>query len=338
MSVAAKILKQVEFYFSNSNLPRDKFLSGIVKESEEGWCPIATIASFKRMKQLTDDISVVVAALKTSEKLAVSDDGEKVRRKDPLPDTLDFTERSVYVKGFAESATLDDLEEEVNKHLEEGEKLVCVRMRRFREGEKKFKGSVFLEFETEKAAQRFSSLTIKLSDDAEPLLIMMKAAYISKKKVEIEARKAAKKAEKASGGEEKEQKKGKKRKEPEPEKEVVKDLILNITGLNDQASREDLKEALEKVGATVQFVEYARTMDTGYVRLAETSGILASAAAKKMTEEKVEIQGAAVTYKALEGEEETAYWSKVRENQKNKKSQKRKGGKGNNKGGDKGGE
>ena len=43
---------QVEFYFSDSNLPRDKFLLEKVAETEEGWVDIALISIFSRTAQL----------------------------------------------------------------------------------------------------------------------------------------------------------------------------------------------------------------------------------------------------------------------------------------------
>lgn len=42
--MAAKIIKQVEYYFSNSNLPTDKFLLGKVKENADGCTPLPTPA------------------------------------------------------------------------------------------------------------------------------------------------------------------------------------------------------------------------------------------------------------------------------------------------------
>lgn len=32
-----KIIKQIDFYFSDSNLPRDKFLKGLVDSNPEGY-------------------------------------------------------------------------------------------------------------------------------------------------------------------------------------------------------------------------------------------------------------------------------------------------------------
>ncbi|RVW16671.1 La-related protein 6A [Vitis vinifera] len=46
--------------------------------------PIAVIASFRKMKKLTQDIQLIVAALRESSQLVVSSDGKKVKRLHPL--------------------------------------------------------------------------------------------------------------------------------------------------------------------------------------------------------------------------------------------------------------
>ncbi|CCO30174.1 La protein homolog AltName: Full=La autoantigen homolog [Rhizoctonia solani AG-1 IB] len=43
--------KQFEFYFSDANLPYDKFMWKLHTQTEEHWIPIATVASFKRMRE-----------------------------------------------------------------------------------------------------------------------------------------------------------------------------------------------------------------------------------------------------------------------------------------------
>ncbi|KAL6991441.1 hypothetical protein U1Q18_009553 [Sarracenia purpurea var. burkii] len=80
-----KIIKQVEYYFSNENLPTDKFLMKYVTKDEEGFVPIAVIASFRKIKKLSQDRSLIVAALKESSLLLVSPNGKKVRRLHALP-------------------------------------------------------------------------------------------------------------------------------------------------------------------------------------------------------------------------------------------------------------
>ncbi|XP_057764165.1 la-related protein 6A [Salvia miltiorrhiza] len=80
-----KIIKQVEYYFSDENLPNDKFMLKYVTRNPEGFVPIGVVASFKKMKKLTRDASLIVAALKESTFLVVSSNEKKVKRLHPLP-------------------------------------------------------------------------------------------------------------------------------------------------------------------------------------------------------------------------------------------------------------
>lgn len=44
------------------------------KMSKEGYIPVSLIASFNRMKQLTQDVKLIIDVCKTSEKLEVKDE------------------------------------------------------------------------------------------------------------------------------------------------------------------------------------------------------------------------------------------------------------------------
>ncbi|VFR03058.1 unnamed protein product [Cuscuta campestris] len=79
------IIKQVEYYFSDENLPTDKFLLKYVTSNEEGFVPLKVIASFKKLKKLTKEIPLIATALKESSLLVVSSDEKEVRRLNPLP-------------------------------------------------------------------------------------------------------------------------------------------------------------------------------------------------------------------------------------------------------------
>ncbi|XWS12373.1 hypothetical protein CRYUN_Cryun37aG0084300 [Craigia yunnanensis] len=80
-----KIIKQVEYYFSDENLPTDKHMMSLIKKNKEGFVPISEISSFRKMKRLTRNYPSIVAALKESSLLVVSSDGKKVKRCNPLP-------------------------------------------------------------------------------------------------------------------------------------------------------------------------------------------------------------------------------------------------------------
>eukprot|EP00252_Welwitschia_mirabilis_P005344 TRINITY_DN15854_c0_g1_i1.p1 TRINITY_DN15854_c0_g1~~TRINITY_DN15854_c0_g1_i1.p1 ORF type:complete len:469 (+),score=110.23 TRINITY_DN15854_c0_g1_i1:438-1844(+) len=82
-----KIVRQVEYYFSDVNLSNNDYLMKFVSKDPDGYVPISVIASFKKIKGLVSNSSLVAAALKTSTYLVVSEDGKKVKRITPLPDT-----------------------------------------------------------------------------------------------------------------------------------------------------------------------------------------------------------------------------------------------------------
>lgn len=62
----AKIVKQVEFYFSDANLPTDNYLMKYVKKDPQGFVPIPVVASFRKIKNLVKNHGVVAAALRNS--------------------------------------------------------------------------------------------------------------------------------------------------------------------------------------------------------------------------------------------------------------------------------
>merc|ERR1719183_824900 len=47
-----KLLRQIEFYFSDSNLPRDKFLRETVEADPERYVDIALLLTFSRLRTL----------------------------------------------------------------------------------------------------------------------------------------------------------------------------------------------------------------------------------------------------------------------------------------------
>jgi lupus La protein len=89
----------VEFYFSDSNLPYDKFMWTLHTASPEHWVPLATVSSFKRARELTGakGIEWVAAAVRArSQQLEVDEAGAQVRRKTEVTEPKDQFERSVY--------------------------------------------------------------------------------------------------------------------------------------------------------------------------------------------------------------------------------------------------
>ena len=50
-----KIIKQVEFYFSDANITKDAFLLKHVRRNKEGYVSLKLITSFKKVKSLSKD-------------------------------------------------------------------------------------------------------------------------------------------------------------------------------------------------------------------------------------------------------------------------------------------
>ncbi|XP_076039146.1 uncharacterized protein LOC143024182 isoform X3 [Oratosquilla oratoria] len=76
-----KIKKQVEYYFSDDNLANDIFMRR--KMSKDGYIPVSLIASFNRMKQLTQDVKLIIEVCKTSQLLQVKDEVWLRTKHDP---------------------------------------------------------------------------------------------------------------------------------------------------------------------------------------------------------------------------------------------------------------
>ncbi|KAJ7296172.1 hypothetical protein O6H91_Y139200 [Diphasiastrum complanatum] len=108
-----KIIRQVEFYFSDNNLPTDNYLMKFVKKDTEGFVPIPVVASFRKMKSLAKNHAIVAEALRASSLLVVSEDGKKVRRAQPLPD-VDLEEvqsRTVVAENLPEDHSIQQMEQ-----------------------------------------------------------------------------------------------------------------------------------------------------------------------------------------------------------------------------------
>lgn len=199
-TISTACLRQVEFYFSEFNLPYDKFLRSLT-EQNDGWVPISTLATFNRMKKFRP-IEKVVEVLKTSKILEISEDGENVRRIHPFKEKnlkFDQIERTIVICNFPHEdfATLnnnvlnyqDDLEIFINKITNDN--VNQIRLRRDKK-KKNFNGIVFVEFKTKKDYQDFllkfdSDIDISsfIKDDdnkTEPLFYKDKKLTIMSKK------------------------------------------------------------------------------------------------------------------------------------------------------------
>lgn len=70
------LLKQMEFYFSDANLIKDRFLGELVKN--DPYVPLETFLKFNRIRNVTQEVSDIAKAMKHSTFLELSEDKTKV--------------------------------------------------------------------------------------------------------------------------------------------------------------------------------------------------------------------------------------------------------------------
>jgi len=302
-----KIIRQIEYYFGDMNLPRDKFLQEKIKE-EDGWVTLDVMLNFNRLKSISDDKELIAKALRksTSGLIEVSEDSTKIRRcqDKPLPDNTkerkdDVTARSVYVKGFPKDSSLDKLQ----VFFEQFGSIDTIFMRRV---DKTFKGSVFVTFSSLDAAKAFvEKEDIKPPGDSE-LIKMFKEDYFKKKSDEQKQRK---KKHTAPGEQEKAEKK-KEDAEKKLDDQMTRGAVLFMKGLPQETTMEEVKEFFGKFGS-VAWVEYANGDEKALVRFQEAEAESALEKAKAAGEGKVVMKEAELETRILEGEEEKEYWRKM---------------------------
>lgn len=248
----SKIMKQVEFYFSDANLPRDRFLQEELKKNEEGWIALSVIASFKRMQALSTDLAVIADALKASQIVEVSADGAFVRRVSALPEqTADSMKTSVLVRGFnPETTTLEQLEEFFASVSGE---VAAIRLRRNPQT-KAFKGSVFLHLKSEEETARLVELKT-LTRGEETFEIMSMTAFLEEQNAKQMARGSNKSEEVAE-------------KATPLTVEDVKKMVLTVTGCPADMDHRLLRTALTSKGP-VAFVENVTSEGFSVVRFKE---------------------------------------------------------------------
>jgi lupus La protein len=323
----AKVLKQIEYYFGDVNLQRDKFLQDEMKK-DHGWVPFDVLLTFNRLKQLTSDKALIAAAVKDSEVVDVSEDGEKVRRNPDVPipeNSLEFWQevktRTVYIKGFPPETTLDDVMEFLKPHGT----VVNVVMRRVK-ASKAFKGSIFATFKTKEDAENFvkNEDTQKYKDIE--LTRMMQNDYWAKKIAETKELKAAEKALK-------QQKKFESRKKEENAHSAthfLKGQVMHVNGLPTEGDIDIklLKDFFSKY-APVAYAVYEPGSSEASLRFQSAEENAANKALEKINEAAKEtdgrtlFQGKEIECKVLEGEEEEKYWADF---SKNKSAKEARGG------------
>lgn len=156
------VKKQVEFWFGDVNLHKDRFLKKLIDESDDGYVDLSVLASFNRMKKLTCDTKLIARALKNSSVVEVNLEGNKVRRQHPIGEVpKDVDSRTVYVELLPKDVTHSWIERVFTKCGN----VVYVSIPRYKStGDSK--GFAFIEFETVEQAQKSIEMLNNPPEDA----------------------------------------------------------------------------------------------------------------------------------------------------------------------------
>jgi len=296
--VAEKVVKQVEFYFSDVNLPKDKFLQAEISKNVDGWVSLQTICSFSRMRALTEEAAAVAAALKASSELVeVSECGEKVRRSPAKPmEAVDNMKTGIFIRNFPTTMTLDDLQAFFAKGtICEPEQISAIRMRRKAES-KEFKGSVFVIFKSEEEAARVAALKTAVFTEEVSLEIMDMLAFMEEQNAKAMARKRKSNTAEASIP-------------AEPlTLEQVKAMLLACENCPRSLEHRTLRSALGAYGP-IAFVESVNAEGVSVARFKEPCA--AEIIEKLAAENGLKVADSTLAVRAVTEEEATAFLDKL---------------------------
>ncbi|XP_058816456.1 la protein homolog [Topomyia yanbarensis] len=321
----ASIIRQLEYYFGDANLSRDKFLLEQISK-DDGWVSLDVLLTFKRLKTLSEDKKVIVDAIEKSDEglIEISEDRLKLRRhpERPVPEQNEATRkeiyaRTVYVKGFAsEDGTQMN---ELIEFFEPFEKVSNIVMRKYHDKATKkylFKGSVFVTFATKEQCAEFLGKE-KIEYKGKELICKMQDDYFEEKKAERKKKDKKKQEEKLDIS------------------HLPKGACVHLDGFGKETSRETIKETILKMDESLEvaFIDYQKTDNNGVVRFAaEGNG---KKFVEKLTDNKIKIDEQDITARLLEGDEEIEFLRKVVKDQQArrqannawKKGRQQKGGK-----------
>ncbi|XP_060730359.1 la-related protein 7 [Tachysurus vachellii] len=156
------VKRQVEFWFGDVNLHKDRYLKNVIVQSRDGYVDISLLTSFNKMKKLTTDSKLIARALKNSEVVEVNLEGTQIRRKQPLGDSpRDIDDRTVYVELLPKDVTHAWIERVFSKCGN----VVYVSIPRYKStGDSK--GFAFVEFKTQAQAQKAIEMLNNPPEDA----------------------------------------------------------------------------------------------------------------------------------------------------------------------------
>ncbi|KAL0281644.1 UNVERIFIED_CONTAM: hypothetical protein PYX00_002568 [Menopon gallinae] len=170
----AAIRERMEFYFSDANLQKDRFLTRLLAKSPE--VELEVFLKFNKILQLTDDVRDLTKALKKSEMLQLTEDKSRVFRTTPIKEKSNADECTIYVEHLSCDADHDWLKDIFSKFG----KVDYISIPKYKSSGK-IKGFAFVEFESPdaalKALEEFEKAGCCLTNQMNPEQLCSIATY-----------------------------------------------------------------------------------------------------------------------------------------------------------------
>ncbi|XP_037517559.1 la-related protein 7 [Rhipicephalus sanguineus] len=148
------IRDQMEFYFSDANLRKDRYMNDLVMRDEEGYVELEVFLTFHKIRALTSDVKDIAGAIATSKLLQMDEEHRRVRRCAEFMAKVDVDECTLYVERLPLHADHAWLKGVFSRHGQ----VVYVSLPRYRHNNR-IKGFAFIEFATpedvDRACQHF---------------------------------------------------------------------------------------------------------------------------------------------------------------------------------------
>ena len=335
-----KLLRQLEYYFSDVAYPFDEFLQG--KADDKNMVPALVLAGSPKIVSMTAGMdadgraTLLLALAPRSDSVVVSECGERIGRIYPLPSADPKAAHSVYISGLPKDADETMLRSILLKLNRSDEFAPLLSFRRLRDTPKDraYNGQVFVECETAEKASALVSSAGRSGVCTKAKLLSEFFDSQAKSILEQRQKRAAKLAggggaaaggaagnsgapasgAPASGAPPTGQ--GAKR-----ERETVQSgSVLRFEGAGAETTRE-LVASLCKEHGECAFVEFNMGESGGFVRFRGD----ADAALAALQASTTELGGAMPTWRKLDQDEEAAYAQRMAD-QQDRKAQR--GGKG----------
>ncbi|XP_065307976.1 la-related protein 7 [Dermacentor albipictus] len=148
------IRDQMEFYFSDANLRKDRYMNELVMKDDEGYVDLEVFLTFHKIRSLTSDVKDIAGAIAASELLQMDEEHMRVRRCADLTAKTDVDECTLYVERLPLHADHAWLKGVFSRYG----RVVYVSLPRYRHNNR-IKGFAFIEFaapeDVDRACQHF---------------------------------------------------------------------------------------------------------------------------------------------------------------------------------------